>query len=466
MKKPNILIIISDQQSIDTIAAYKKIFKDKEYSCHHVKTPNFDRLVKNSYSFKESHSHNPVCCPGRAAIFTGRPSTETGLTYNNIGIDKDIPNMAQWFGENSDYDCYYCGKWHAGGKWNYPAVKGPRKIPGFTTIAVGASGMGDINDFQVSGAMRGFLENYKKDTPFLAVAGLLNPHDICFWTPGLRGKAVVAKNDYYQLGDELPPLPPNNAFGFEEPGNIYGSAVKRSKTEWQNYIYDYHRMIEKLDADVGRIIDAIDARKDDNIVIFTADHGEGLGRHQRVQKWHPFEESVKVPLIFYAPGKISKNIINEDVLVSGMDIMPTVCDFAGIAPPPEYKGKTLRPLLEGGDLKIKNTDHVYSEFKYTGRVIRTKKYKYIKYYKYSGEKDSPFVRKSDGMAEKFIPCEGRKRYQEEQGKALLFDMENDPWETKNIISEPGNDKIAEFHEQLLIENWEKKMIAGTHFDRN
>jgi hypothetical protein len=155
-RKPNILIIISDQQGIDTMAAYKEHFKHEAYLGHWLKTPNFDRMVAGGYSFLESHSTNPVCCPARSSLFTGRYSSETGVTYNNIGIDQQVPNMGEWFEQNSNYNRVYCGKWHAGGQWNYPDVEGDRKIPGFETIPVGVSGTGDFNDFQVAGALKGF----------------------------------------------------------------------------------------------------------------------------------------------------------------------------------------------------------------------------------------------------------------------------------------------------------------------
>ena len=146
--------------------------------------------------------------PGHV-LFTGRYSTETGLTYNNIGIDKDVPNMGQWFEKYTDYDRVYCGKWHAGGKWNYPDTEGARKIPGFETIPVGVLGTGDFNDFQVSGALRGYIQNHDYDKPFLAVAGLMNPHDICYWTQGDWGRRLVPSYDLFKLGDKLPPIPPN-----------------------------------------------------------------------------------------------------------------------------------------------------------------------------------------------------------------------------------------------------------------
>lgn len=461
-KKPNILIIVSDQQGIDTISAYKSYFKHEAYFSHWLKTPNFDRMVAGGYSFLESHSTNPVCSPARSSIFTGRYSTETGLTYNNIGIDKDIPNMGQWFEKHSGYRRYYCGKWHAGGAWDYPDIEGNRKIPGFETIPVGVQGTGDFNDFQVSGAMKAFIMNYNDEQPFLAVAGLMNPHDICYWTPGLHGSKLVPGTDLFELADKRPPLPPNFNFNFNDP--FKKKQIKFTNEEWRNYLYDYCRMIEKLDADLGRLLDAVDSREDETLVIFTSDHGEGSARHKRVQKWHPFEQSVKVPFIAYLPKRIKNGVTDTSNIVSGVDLMPTVCHYAGIQPPPGCMGRNLSNILETG-ISESRMDFAFVEFQYTGRVVRKGDFKYVKIYEYSGNSDLPFVRISDGQPEKFVPCEGSRRYKTKP-EQLLFNLKEDPWETRNLAEYPTYGKMLKELDQFLADEWEKKIVPGTHFDRN
>jgi arylsulfatase A-like enzyme len=462
-KKPNILIILADQLNIDSIAAYRYHFTHEAYGCHWVKTPNMDHMVLKGYSFLESHSCNPVCSPARSCIFTGRYSTETGLTYNNIGIDEDVPNMGQLFENYSDYDRVYCGKWHAGGKWNYPDIEGNRKIPGFETIPVGVMGTGDFNDFQVSGALRGYIQNHGYDKPFLAVAGLMNPHDICYWTPGLWGRRLVPGQDLFDLADKVPPLPPNFQFSFEDPEPQMQNN-NRTEIEWKNYNYDYLRMVEKLDQDIGRLLEAVDGRKDRTLVIFTSDHGEGAGRHRRVQKWHPFEQSVKVPLIYYLPGVIRENVIDSDHIVSHLSLLPTVCDFAGIPVPQGCHTKSLKPVLvnDRADMEL---DTAIIEFRHIARVVRKGDFKYVKYYDFSGQEDKPFLRRSDGQAEKFIPCVGRERYLD-SGKKLLFNIKEDPWETRDLSKNADFALVIEKLESVLRDQFELVVKPGNHFDRN
>ena len=286
----------------------------------------------------------------------------------------------------------------------------------------------------------------------------MNPHDICYWA--IHHDLVTARADEFALGKKLPILPPNHTYSFEEPTG--GSFKRFSEIQWRNYIYDYFRMVEKLDGDVGRMMDAVESRDDDTIVIFTSDHGEGRGRHGRIQKWHPYDESVKVPLIFSCPGRFQKNVIDTTHLVSGVDIMDTVCDYAGIKPPPNHRGRSLRPLLEGktdGEWR----DNVYSEMQHTGRMIRTAQYKYVKFYKKSRDQDKPFVT-ADGSATQFVPGQTAE-YQVNPVK-LLFDMKEDPWETVNLADDSKYADVIAAHEKILKEEYEAHLIPGVHYDRN
>ncbi len=463
-KKPNILFIISDQFNIDAIAHFSSHYKDPAYGCHWVKTPHLDRLAQEGYSFIESHSANPVCSPSRSCLFTGRMAIETGVVTNNIGIDQHVPNTGQWFEQHSDYRRVYCGKWHAGGQWNYPHVSGARKAPGFDILPVGGSGMGIYADPQVSNSVASFITNDHGDTPYFLVASLMNPHDICYWTTELVGKKITPQDDIFKLGDKLPILPPNFSYDFKEP---HGEAPYRGfhgETQWRNYTYDYYRMVEDIDEHVGRIMDAVRERNDDTVVIFTSDHGEGLGRHQRVQKWHPYQSSLKVPLIIWSPRRVKAGIIDTEHMTSGVDITPTLSDYAGIQPPPSQRGFSLRPIadIEGTGSKDWRTN-IYSEWQVTGRLVRTRKYKYAMRYQYSGDFEKPFVQKSDGSYTQFVPDHG-KDYAE-YPHPLLFDLENDPWETNNLAEDKNYASVIEAHRDILRQ-WEATLNPGHHFDRN
>lgn len=447
--------MISDQQVIDTIAAYKQIYSHPAYHCHYVKTPNFDRLVLNGYSFIESHSVNPVSTPGRACVFTGVYATENGVIDNNIGIDPNVPNMGEWFQQKSNYNRVYCGKWHAGGPWNYPEITGNRKIPGFDTMPVAVSGTGDFNDYQVSAAVGGYIRNYNEANPFLIVAAFMNPHDIAYEFNG----DFMPDDDRF-VSDIENVLPPNQTWDYQMPSSI--RIDERSEIHWRNLNYYYRRMVEKLDSDVGRLLDAVEERDDETLVVFTSDHGEAAGRHKRQGKWDPFEESIRVPLIFYLKNRISANKIDVKNIVKSIDIFPTLCDYAGIESPPNCKGQSLRELLEEQPT-TKTFDTAITEYKRIGRVVRHGDFKYIKEYSTKGNIDKPYIRISDNAEEAFVACEGRLRYKE-NGVKLLFNIKNDPWEMKNLATDTRyKDKLEEM-EQVLIA-WEKSLKPGKYFIR-
>jgi arylsulfatase A-like enzyme len=461
-KKPNLLIVVCDQMTNDIISAYRKHFDHNSWLCHWVETPNLDELAHNGVSFTESYSTNPVCCPARSSLFTGRYSLETGVVTNNIGIDKSVPNMGQWFEQHSDYDRVYCGKWHAGGPWNNPHVSGPRKIPGFETIPNGPDSWGRHMDYGVSSGVEAYIRNHKGEQPFLAVAGFMDPHDICFWT-AKHNTGRRRTSDFFDLGDDLPPLPPNKDYQFDE---VWGAGRSNySDLEWRNYIYDYCRMVERLDRNVGRLLRAVRDRGDDTMILFTSDHGDGLARHSRVSKWHPYDESVKVPFIAYGPKLgIRRDVIDTTHLVSGVDIMATVCDYAGIPTPPHSRGLSLRPLLEGKQTEWRKS--VFIELREVGRVICSDRYKYVMSYEPVPKRMKHSINENyltrDGKPTMFLP--GSRGELQRVAQTMLFDKQDDPWETRNLAGDPKFHEVIAEHEAMLRDH-EAALIAGREFTR-
>jgi arylsulfatase A-like enzyme len=198
-----------------------------------------------------------------------------------------------------------------------------------------------------------------------------------------------------------------------------------SDEQWRYYLYIYYRQVEMLDAEVGRLLDALDDTKQakNTVVIFTADHGDGRGRHMNVSKWYPYEESVKVPMLLSCPDRMEAGLRDTTHLVSGLDVMSTVCDFAGEAPPPHALGRSLRPLAEGRRVDGWR-EFVVADTHVVGRMLRTPCYKYVRY-----END---------------PIE------------QLFDMQADPWETVNIAEETRVADVMAQHRRLL-DDWEGRL---------
>jgi len=405
-EQPNFLFIVCDQLGLDAIAAH---------GCPDAHTPNIDRLIRRGVTFLESHSTNPVCSPARSSLFTGCMPVETGVITNSRPIHESVPNMGQWLGE-AGYETVYCGKWHLPG--GYPSA-----IEGFTVMPAGG-GQGDLVDTVVSRACQAYLTNRSGQAPFLLVASFLQPHDICYWA--INAKTLVPETlPFPQLGGRLPQLPPNHLARPRAPKQLDEKIYAGfSEDQWRYYLYIYSRQVEMVDADVGRVLAALESsgEADNTIVVLTADHGDGRGRHQHVSKWYPYDEAVKVPMIVSCPGRIAENHRDATHLVSGLDVMSTFCDYAGVQPPPHTLGKSLRPLLEGKDVEWRQC--VVAETHVVGRTVRTGQYKYVKY-----EGD---------------PVE------------QLFDMKADPWETKNLYDTPALADVLEGHRTLLTE-WNQRL---------
>ena len=403
-RPPNILFINSDQQGLDTISAY---------GCPGVNTPNMDRLIAGGTSFIESYTADPVCCPARACWFTGHPAAENGVVMNSVPIVEEMPDLGQWFNSRG-YGAYYTGKWHVTAR---NVTRSFRFLPGGT-------GQGELGDGPVSRATQGFLRNYSSSEPFFLTAGLLQPHDICYWI--MQHSRDMGELPYPELAAELPELPPNFHFDPREPariiqaqrrGNVGKSAYPWSELHWRYYLWSYNRHVEMVDAEIGRILDGLEdsVHAKNTLVVFTSDHGEGRGRHQTVTKGFLYDEAAKVPLVVSWPGHVGENRRDTKHLVSGLDFAPTVCDYAGIEAPPNLRGNSLRPLLEDAGRPWR--EFVVSSSSITGRMVRTADYKYVSY-------------KGDPVDQ-------------------LFDMKNDPWETKNLSDQSDYAPIVADHRKIL-----------------
>ncbi len=414
MSTPNILLILTDQQHLDTISAAGN---------PHINTPALDRLKQRGTLFTQSYCSNPVCGPSRACLFSGRTSSETGVFNNGRPIREGIPNLGEWVSQHSNYDSVFAGKWHVPEGYTH-------FIAGFDVLQTGISGQGNLGDTAVSRACEAFLHNRTSDVPFFLVTSFLSPHDVCEW---LRINTYdPGQVRYPELADQLPPLPDNFEYDIREPEYISENRKKRDpfhgnwdETQWRYYIWSYYRHVEMVDAEIGRVLQAVHAsgRMNDTVVIFTSDHGEGLGHHQNVRKNTLYEETLAVPLIVAHPEQLPEDVTNRTDLTSGLDIYPTVCEFAGIAPPEHLRGRSLKPLLEG--VSDVWQDQVICEAnRNRGRMVRTQKYKFIAY--------------------------------AEDPVDQLFDMEKDPGETLNLASNSEYAAVVREHRDRLVA-WEQQL---------
>lgn len=384
---PSILIVLTDQQFSGAMGCE---------GFPGLATPHMDRLAASGTRFDKAYCAAPVCGPSRASIATGRLPHEHGVVVNGLTPDPAMPNLGRRL-RDAGYDTAWSGLWHQ-------PNHGP-PIDGFECLnpAGGGLGLGMHSDAGIVDRAIEYLQR-DHDEPFCLGVAISNPHDICYWImqqsqPAIRTplteklKTGADRTDLSHPPRPHPPLPPNFARDPDEPPFVsdrrrnanYGPEQVFThdwdQAKWREYRAAYAWFVEQADAQVGRLLDALDATglRDETLILFSSDHGEGLAAHQWVVKLMLYEETARVPLIMAGPGIPHGQVARS--LASSLDIVPTLCDYAG-ADGSRTTGISLRPAVEDASLALR--DFVVTELhadqkdrSRQGRMLRTEGFKYI-----------------------------------------------------------------------------------------
>ena len=382
--RPNVLVILTDQHTNDALSYLGN---------PHLNTPVMDQLAAEGTFFTASYCTSPVCGPARSSLITGRMPHETGVVWNSTHIRSDVPTIGHIFKE-SGYQTAWVGKWHL--PESYPAKSEMDSVAGFTVIPFQSLkpewDLGEDTDGPIADAAVNYITNYKEDEPFLLAVSLHNPHDICH---------VPRRPDEYAKAHELeglPPLPNNFEIDPNEPQFLqekrlmdhYGDELLLTKDytpeDWQAYLYHYYRFTEMVDKEIGKILQALkDKGLDENtIVVLTSEHGDGGAAHKWAAKLSLYEEAATVPFIIRYKGHVPSENIDRNQLVSGIDLAPTIVDYAGISTSATFTGKSLKPVLENPGERLREylvvqlaDDKLDSSRQ--ARLIRNDRYKYNLY---------------------------------------------------------------------------------------
>ena len=437
---PNVLLICADQLFGGALPAYGNT---------EVATPNIDCIAGAGTAFGRAYTPCPLCLPARAAFWSGRWPHQTGVRSNGDRsggagpqanrIDPETPTLGKRF-RDAGYECRHFGKTHDGGAlagFTVEPVDADEVSPACPEWPVNADTFRDRNTTR---RVAEWLEARPADgTPWLTVADLNNPHNICGYVGEHTGPHTngPVPRDLPELWDNFEP--PAGA-PLPAPVNYVCCAHRRqaqasgwTAENWRHYRAAYYHYIERMDAEVGRILDALEKRPDaaDTVVVFFSDHGDGMGAHRLATKHTTFyEEMTRVALMARGPGIASAGDVLDGPLVSLLDLFPTLCDCAGIAPPGGLWGCSLMPWLRAGEGNDATPhDYVASEWHTEwaltvepGRMLRTDRYKYTRYREGEGEE--------------------------------LYDLENDPGETRNLAGDNGYAETLERHRRLLREHAE------------
>jgi len=433
MEKPNILFILTDQLR----AASLPLFGEKQ-----IETPNIDRLAGEGVNFTNAISTCPICTPYRSMLLTGRHPQTTGHIFNFTRTRYDEIGFGDVFA-NAGYATGWVGKWHLH-TGSFPQVSGQDFVPegrdrlGFEywrgynfhmQYFNGGVNVGDWRCEQWKGYETDALNRYAiefidqvEDKPFCLFISPHQPH----YTPG-----KFAPDKYYgRLPGKL-----------TLPDNVPESVLVVSLEMYRHYL----AMILALDDMVGELLDYLeDTGRDKNtLVIFTSDHGT-QGGAKGIPPWKkkmPYEESLKVPLIMRWPGVFDGGI-TRDTLTAPVDFLPSLCSLCGISIPRTVEGFDLSKSWQGKTDAFEQdailTMNFTAEYNYLidgeeWRGVRTKKYNYSRWL---------------------------------NGKTELFDIQNDPFQTRNLVDEREMKEVRDKLEKKMQELMAKRndeLIPGSEY---
>ncbi len=425
--KKNILIIISDQLSKRAVGVYGN---------DDVETPNIDSLAKDGIRFNNAYTTCPLCLPARAAFWTGTMPHNTWSVsnvgkFNNGVVTEKVPSLGSLFSA-AGYECVHFGKRHDNG-----ALHGFEcfDVTGINIVPDHAAYPLDYDSFNDEDTTRKSVQylSQSHDKPFVMAVDIQNPHDICNWIGVFKGE-----HEDVTGSDLLPNLLENYIVDFSQlPKSVQYTCCSHRRQQhaslwgdmnFRHYLAAYYHYVQMADDCIGRVLDAFknsDAA-DNTLIVFMGDHGDSMGSRKMVTKHTSFyEETTNVPMIFTGAGVKGRNE-SFNQLVSNTDLLPTLCEFAGIDCPTNIYGRSLAPLLKGEELENERAyvaSEWMSEWGFTvepGRMIRSKNFKYNHFLE--GEEEE------------------------------LYDMVNDPYEKVNLAFDSAYSDVLDEHRNMLQEH--------------
>lgn len=470
-KRPNIVFIMTDDHSYQTLSAYDRRF---------IETPGLDRIAKEGVIFTNSFVANSICAPSRACMLTGKHSHMNGQRDNsNVfdGSQQTFPKLLQ----QSGYQTALIGKWHLKSNptgfdyWNilpdqgnyynpdFIDRNGKKRYEGYVTNI--------ITDFSIE-----WMNHRNQTKPFCLLVHHKAVHRV--WMPDIpnltlfkdktfpmpsnfyddyscryaAGKQKMSTEKDMDLVYDLKMLdkeneiqtPYRNAYKNGEYSRmtdqqrkawdaVYDPIILQFKkdkpqdkalAQWKynRYMQDYLSCVKSLDDNVARLLKYLDDNglAENTIVVYTSDQGFYMGEHGWFDKRFMYEESFRTPLLMRLPksyhshGKI-------DQLVQNIDYAPTFLDLAGLSIPADIQGQSLLPLLKGHSPRNWRNALYYHYYEFPGEHavrrhygIRTNRYKLIHFYN-DCDKWELFDLKND-------PAEMRNLYDDVKYKALIDNL--------------------------------------------
>ena len=435
------------------------------YGEEHMHTPNIDSLAKNGVLFENAHVQQAVCPASRASFLSAaRPnSTGTDYPYSNYYVNEFLywnPTLQKHFYE-SGYHASTWGKVHHGGykdKKNVDISLKAYKPPGTAKYALAenldstkekkaATESAPVHDTAYRDGLitlnaTAEMKHIATDgTPFFMAVGYHKPH-----------LPFAAPQKYWDLYDrETIPLSPAPKKPTNSPDYVLAHTALRNYTkendengqllseEYARELrHGYFACVSYIDAQVGQLIASLkeNGLYENTVIVLMSDHGWHLGDNGMWGKSTNYERATKIPLIV---SNYNGYIGTRSQLVEAVDVFPTLCDLVEVPTPTHTEGTSFKPLLQSPTTSWKRA--VFSQYPRSavnkhleGYAVRTERYRYIEW---KNNETGVVVDRE------------------------LYDHQNDPYETKNIVAQTNMVEVAKTHANILSEGWKESLPSGT-----
>ncbi len=406
-----------------------------------VRTPHLDRLAQRGVTFLNAHIQSPLCNPSRTSLMLGLRPTTTGVYglapwFRNLEQWRDRVTLPQHFKAHG-YRTLTTGKIYHGGVggpdkqavefdvWGPPGgigVTPPSKLIPPTPMGnhplmdwgVFPHRDEDKQDYKVASWAVDQLKNAPRDQPFFLAVGFFLPHVPCY--------ATQHWFDLYPDDDRLlPPVREDDRadvprFSWYLHWRLPEPRLEwvRANRQWHNLVRSYLACISFVDAQVGRVLDALEAAQlaDNTVIVLWSDHGYHLGEKGITGKNTLWERSTRVPLFFAGPG-IPENLRCRQP-VELLDLYPTLIDLCGLTPRDDLEGVSLVPQIQ--DPLTPRSRPAITSHNSGNHAVRSEHWRFIHY--------------ADGAEE-------------------LYDHRNDPHEWRNLAGDPQHEAVRAAHRRWL-----------------
>lgn len=438
-KQMNIIFILSDDHRYDAMGFMNKI--------QGLQTPGMDRMAKEGAHIKNAFVSTALCSPSRASILTGQYAHSHTVVDNDAPLPTNLVFFPKYMQEKG-YQTAFFGKWHMGNTDDKPQPgfdhwlsfrgQGVYLNPVFNIngkVVPQAKGS-YVTDLLTNNAIE-WMNSRKKNKPFFVYLSHKGVHaefepaerhkgkyaSLPIVTPPSMYLTVTDSSKYYGI-----PTAPQSKVNYSDIPNW----VRKQRYSWHGVDYMYHGQIpfdkfyhlyletlQAVDESVEKVLDWVKAEglEQNTMVVYMGDNGFSFGEHGLIDKRHAYEESMRVPMLVWAPGMIKPNSV-VDKVVMNVDIAPTFLELAGISKPKQMQGYSFSNLLKG-NANGWQREKVFYEYYWESAFPQT---------------PTTFAVRSDRY--KYIYYNGVWDINE------LFDLQNDPFEMNNLIRDTSYRKIG------------------------